>query len=130
MMRELILATENENKTKEFREIFGPSFRIQSLKDISFGEALPEEGTASYEENVRVKAEFVGQKLSQNVFADDSGFEVEALRGAPGIISARFGALKSSKAQRGYVLDLLKGESNRRARFVCYLALYLSKEKK
>ncbi len=128
-MVSVVLATENQNKVREFSEILN-NLTLLSLKEIGFSEKLPEEGKISYQENAANKALFVGRKINQLVIGDDSGFEVDALKGAPGIESARFGNTSDSKTQRKLILESVrKTNGPRSARFVCYLALYIPKTK-
>lgn len=119
----LVLASENKNKQKEFEGAFGHSVRVLTLKDVGFDRPLPIESGSTYEENAKMKAVFVSQELGVPVFADDSGFEVEALGGMPGVFSARFMGGIDSNGQSQEILRRLNGYSNRRAKFVCILAV-------
>ncbi len=86
---DLLLATRNPNKTREFRELLGQPFNVIDLS--SFPEiAIPEETGRTFEENATLKAIAASKKLPSLVVADDSGLEVEALGGVPGIFSARY----------------------------------------
>jgi len=86
---DLLLATRNAHKTREFRELLGPGFDVIDLS--SFPEiAIPKETGRTFEENATLKAIAASKKLPSLVIADDSGLEVEALGGAPGIFSARY----------------------------------------
>ncbi len=119
-----ILATGNMGKKKEFDELFRQvGVNFSSLKDIGFEGDIEETGT-SFEENAFIKAKAIAKDSNLPVLADDSGLEVEALNGAPGIYSARFaGPGASDLENRNLLLDKLKGQNNRNARFVCVLAL-------
>src|SRR5438045_9492145 len=87
---DLLLATRNPNKTREFHELLEQAFDVIDLS--SFPEiAIPEETGRTFEENATLKAIAVSKKLPSLVVADDSGLEVEALSGVPGIFSARYG---------------------------------------
>jgi XTP/dITP diphosphohydrolase len=123
----LIAATRNAHKTGEIQQIFGPEFEVRDLS------AYPEisetvESGVSFEENAKLKAIAASKKLPGLVIADDSGLEVEALGGAPGIYSARYADAKATDKQNiGKLLEQLARigvEANqRRARFRCALAL-------
>lgn len=121
----LVLASNNEHKLKEFRSLLSPEIEVLSLNEVGFDTPMPEEGTESYQANAEQKAEFVGKKLQKLCLGDDSGFEVKALDGAPGIISARYGDTTDSKTQRKLILEKMSGSNDRTAAFVCVLALYL-----
>jgi XTP/dITP diphosphohydrolase len=120
----LVLASENKHKQEEFQAVLGESFRILTLRDVGFSQILPIESGSTYEENASIKAIFVGKELGVPVLADDSGFEVDALRGEPGVHSARFMGGADSRTQCLEILKRLSSVSNRSARFVCVLALY------
>jgi XTP/dITP diphosphohydrolase len=122
----LLLATRNAHKTREFAEILGDEFILKDLcahHDI----AKVKETGATFEENARLKAEFVSRRLPGLVLADDSGLEVDSLGGAPGIFSARYaGANATDEANRRKLLEelsKLRSDAPRRARFRCALAL-------
>jgi len=123
-VKKILIASENSHKIGEFRNLFGGGFEVHSLNDYNFSEKLPSEGDVSYEENANVKARYVGERLGMLTLGDDSGFEVDALHGEPGIHSARFMGTGDSVLQRREILRRLKGQSNRKARFVCVLAAY------
>ena len=95
---ELVFATNNPGKLQEIRQLPGNSFKILSLGDIGCGEELPETHE-TLEENASEKAWYVFERYHINCFADDSGLEVEALDGKPGVFSARYaGESRSSEA--------------------------------
>ncbi|PIR23055.1 MAG: non-canonical purine NTP pyrophosphatase, RdgB/HAM1 family [Deltaproteobacteria bacterium CG11_big_fil_rev_8_21_14_0_20_45_16] len=125
---ELIFASSNPDKKKEFEDILGEAFKILSLSDIEFKLPLPEESGKTYVENAHLKAEFVGLHTQRLCFADDSGLEVEALNNEPGIHSARYEGLSRPEDLRQRILQKLGAEPNRKARFVCVIALYLPQE--
>ena len=129
-MKELyVIATSNPGKVKEFANQLGSDFyEIKSLSDIGFNEKIEETGS-SFQENASIKAnavcEFLEKKgIVATVIADDSGLEVEALDGAPGVYSARYAGDDASD-QENYelLLSRLKGNLNRNARFVCVLCV-------
>ncbi len=120
----LVLASENKHKQKEFQSALGESFRLLTLNDVHFSRTLPLESGSTYEENASIKALFVGRELGVPVLADDSGFEVDALGGEPGVYSARFMGGADSRVQCSEIIKRLSLVSQRSARFVCVLALY------
>lgn len=100
-----------------------PGFRLLSLRDIGWTEELPETH-ATLEENSLQKAQTVFDKIGMPCFADDTGLEVEALGGAPGVYSARYaGEKKDSDDNIELLLKNLRGQSNRRARFRTVITL-------
>ena len=123
-MEKIIIATNNKNKIKDFKEVF-KNYEILSLEDVGFTEEIVEDGN-TFEENATIKANtllnFLKEKnISANIIADDSGLCVDALGGAPGIFSARYsGEHGNSQANRDKLLENLKNK-NRRAHFVCCL---------
>ena len=121
----IVLATGNEGKAREFREILAElGTEIVSAKEVGVTE-FPEETGHSYRENALIKAEHVAGQTDAFVLADDSGLEVDALDGAPGLYSARFGGDLSPGERVEYLLDKLRDipQSERGARFVCSLVL-------
>jgi XTP/dITP diphosphohydrolase len=116
---DLLLATRNPNKKREFRELLGQAFDVIDLS--SFPEiAIPEETGRTFEENATLKAIAASKKLPSLVIADDSGLEVEALGGAPGIFSARYGGVDKllRELQKRNVAT-----EKRSARFRCAIVL-------
>jgi XTP/dITP diphosphohydrolase len=117
-------ATGNPGKLREF-QLAGDLLHIgvdplAGLKDIM----PPEENGATFEENARIKAAYYSRFAPGPLFADDSGLEVDALNGAPGVYSARYaGPHATDIANNELLLQRLGGQSNRRARFVCVIAL-------
>ncbi|HXM25974.1 MAG TPA: XTP/dITP diphosphatase [Chthoniobacterales bacterium] len=126
-MQQLIVATRNRNKTREIQQILGPKFELRDLTAYPEISEIVESGK-SFEENAKLKAIAVSKELSGLVIADDSGLEVAALDGAPGIYSARYAGDKATDKEN---IDRLLGElgrigaqrDQRRARFRCVLAL-------
>lgn len=123
-MRELLIATHNPGKLREFAAIFaGLPFALRTLDDVGIREDIEETGT-TFEENARLKAEGYMAMSGLPTLADDSGLEVAALGGAPGVYSARYGGVKG-EAQLRYLLDQMAQVPwhERLARFVCVIAL-------
>ncbi len=120
---QIIFATNNDHKLREIRHIIGNSFDLLSLEDINFENDIPE-NEPTLEGNALFKARYINQATGLNVFADDTGLEIEALNGQPGVWSARFaGENKDSGANIEKVLSLLGTSENRRARFRTVIAL-------
>jgi XTP/dITP diphosphohydrolase len=124
-MKELIFATNNKHKLTEIQSIVGSEFSIRSLEDIGCTEDIAETA-ATLEGNALLKAEYVFNKFGMNCFADDTGLEVEALDGRPGVFSARYASSGHDfEANIDKVLSELNGVSNRKARFRTVIALHL-----
>jgi len=124
----LLFATNNPHKLTEIREILEPRFNILSLKDIHCADELPETQN-TLEGNALQKAQYVYDKYHFNCFADDTGLEIEALNGAPGVFSARFAGNKCTYDDNvNKVLHLLENLANRKARFRTVIALILNKK--
>ena len=122
----IVFATNNKNKLSEIREILGESFKVVSLDDIGCYEDIPETGN-TLQENALQKARYVHEKYHIDCFADDTGLEVEALGGAPGVHSARYaeGTDHDSEANMRKLLYELRYDKNRKAQFRTVIALIL-----
>lgn len=121
----LVFATNNRHKLQEVRDILGERVEVLSLKDIDCNDEIPETGT-TLEENALIKARWVKEKYGYNCFADDTGLEVEALGGAPGVYSARYaGEECDSQSNMLKLLENLIGKSNRNAQFRTVIALII-----
>ena len=126
---EIIFATNNEHKLREIRQILGDSFQILSLTDIGCVDDIPEE-SPTIEENSMDKAEYVFKRYGINCFADDTGLEIDALGGKPGVISARYaGEEKDMDKNIAKVLDELNGIKNRQARFKTVISLIINNKR-
>lgn len=124
-MKTLVFATNNLHKLEEVRDILGGSFRIASLKEIGCTDDIPETAD-TLEGNALQKARYVKDKFGYDCFADDTGLEVEALGGAPGVFSARYaGPGHDSEANMQKLLKELEGKTNRQAQFRTVVALIL-----
>lgn len=124
---QLIVATRNAHKTREIEQIFGSASAVRDLTAHPEISEITESGM-SFEENAKLKAIAVSRKLPGLVIADDSGLEVDALGGAPGVRSARYAGVNASNTER--IAKLLSRVANtgtksdrRRARFRCVLAV-------
>jgi XTP/dITP diphosphohydrolase len=124
----LVFASNNEYKIREIKSLLGISFKLLSLSDINISEDIPEEEPL-IEGNALSKARFVYNASGLDVFADDTGLEISALNGMPGVHSARFaGENKDSSANIEKVLSMLGDVNNREARFRTVIALILDKK--
>lgn len=122
-LQPLVAATNNQHKLSEIRPLIEPDFRVLSLDEIGCTEELPET-TGTLEGNSLQKAAYVYERYSLTCFADDTGLEVEALNGAPGVYSARYaGAQRSSEDNINLLLEKLSGLKNRKARFRTVITL-------
>ncbi len=122
---QIVFATNNENKLREIRNILGTSFTLLSLSDLNINDDVPE-NEPDLEGNAMLKARHIHKMLNMNVFADDTGLEIEALDGLPGVNSARFaGEDKNSDSNIDKVLEMMGDTANRRARFRSVIALIL-----
>ena len=130
----IVFATNNQHKLSEIRQILGNSIEVLSLKDIGCDVDIPETGT-TLEQNALQKAQYIYDHYHYDCFADDTGLEVEALGGAPGVYSARYAAMgpispigpisptHDSEANMTRLLSELGENNNRRARFRTIIAL-------
>lgn len=124
MKKEIVFATNNEHKLSEIRSILGEEFEVKSLNDIGCREEIPEDFD-TLEDNAAQKAHYIFDKYHVDCFADDTGLEVEALNGEPGVHSARYaeGTDHDSEANMNKLLQKLDGQDNRNARFRTVIAL-------
>ena len=126
----IVFATGNRNKLKEVQALVGPRVELSTPADHGITEDIPE-NQPTLEGNALQKARYIYEKTGLNCFADDTGLEVEALGGEPGVFSARYAAVNgageghSSEANMALLLDRLAGVENRRARFRTVFALIL-----
>jgi XTP/dITP diphosphohydrolase len=113
----LLFATHNLHKLEEVRQAAGEAFTLKSLADLDCLEEIPETGN-TLEENAQIKSSYVFQRFGIPCFADDTGLEVEALDGEPGVYSARYaGPDKDSDRNMDLLLERLRRSVNRKARF-------------
>lgn len=125
-MLSLLFASNNRHKIEEVQELFGSSFDIISLKEAGFDIDIPEPYD-TLEDNARQKARVVYDLAGRDCFSEDTGLEIEALNGAPGVRSARYaGDEKSFERNIAKVLDELGGQKDRSARFRAVICLILN----
>ena len=134
----IVFATNNQHKLSEIRSILGESIEVLSLKDIGCDVDIPETGK-TLEANALQKAQYIYDNYHIDCFADDTGLEVDALNGAPGVYSARYASMASqtsststpashdSEANMARLLRELGNNNNRRARFRTVIALIQKK---
>ena len=121
----LVFATNNSNKLSEIRSLVPDGIEILSLKEINCNEELPETNP-TLQENALQKARYVFDNYGFNCFADDTGLEIDALGGEPGVYSARYaGEDCSAEDNMNKVLEKLEGEENRKAKFRTVIALII-----
>ena len=137
-MKKIVFATNNTHKLQELRQMIGDHYEVLGLADIGCHEDIPETGQ-TLEENALMKAEYIYNKYHLSCFADDTGLEVEALDGAPGVYSARYASMASntsdtspashdSEANMARLLRELANNNNRKARFRTVIALIEKKD--
>ena len=122
----LIFGTHNYNKVEEINKLLPPDFLVKSLTELNFETEIEETGT-TLEENALIKARVIYNTFKKNCFADDSGLEVKALGGEPGVYSARFaGNQKNAQDNMSKLLHELKDVSDRKSQFRTVIALILN----
>jgi len=127
-MNKLVFATNNAHKLAEVRSILEPHFKIISLEDLNCTDDIPETAQ-TLDGNALLKATWIHSKFGMDCFADDTGLEVDALGGEPGVYSARYaGEENNSYNNMSKVLTLLGDDTNRKARFRTVIALIQDKK--
>ena len=126
----LVFATNNQHKLHEIQAIIGNNFELLSLRDIGCFDEIPEE-QPTIEGNARQKAFYIFEKFGLACFADDTGLEIEALNGEPGVYSAMYaGDEKNAEANMNKVLKKMENASNRNARFKTVISLVINGNEK
>jgi XTP/dITP diphosphohydrolase len=124
----LVFATHNKHKAAEVQKMVTDPFEVITLSDLNMMDEIPETG-ATLQANALIKARYIHGLFGYNCFADDTGLEVEALNGEPGVYSARYaGEQKNDEANMNKLLDRLAEKKNRKARFLTCICLYLHNE--
>ncbi len=122
----LLFATSNQNKADEIQKLLPNNFHIITLKDINLKEEIPET-SSTIEGNAIQKTEYIINNFQLDCFSDDTGLEIDALNGEPGVYSARYaGQDKDSEKNMDLVLDKMKNSTNRKARFKTVISLSLN----
>ena len=131
MKHSIVFATNNEHKLAEVRRMLGDRYEVLALADIGCHDDIPETG-ATLEENSRIKARWVKGRYGYDCMADDTGLEVEALEGAPGVHSARYapGPGHDSAANMRLLLANMEGVTDRQARFRTVITLVQGDEER
>lgn len=128
MTNKLVFATNNTHKLREIKEIVGDHFEIIRPADLGITEEIPETGH-TLAENALQKATFIHSRTGLNCFADDTGLEVDALNGDPGVYSARYAGNQASfEDNMNKLLAQMEGKGDRKARFRTVIALILDGE--
>jgi XTP/dITP diphosphohydrolase len=123
MPLKLVFATNNQHKLEEVADKLKDKIELLTLDDIDCNDDIEETGT-TFEENASIKSRYIFEKYCLNCFGDDSGLEVEALNGEPGVYSARYaGEYGNHSANIDKLLHKLKGVENRKARFITVISL-------
>lgn len=126
-MDSLIFVTNNAYKITEVAHMLAGRYSIQTSSDVGIYEDIPETGE-TFQANASQKSRFIYERLHRNCFADDSGLEVEALGGAPGVYSARYSGSRDMDKNIDLLLDNLKNEKNRKATFRTTISLIFNDE--
>ncbi|WP_433896123.1 non-canonical purine NTP diphosphatase [Sphingobacterium mizutaii] len=124
---ELVFATNNAHKLEEVQQMVGDKFVLKSLADIGCDDDIPETGV-TFQENAKQKTDYLFQRYSIDCFGDDSGLEIDALNGEPGVYSARYSGSRDMEKNIDLVLEKLQGQEDRKARFKTVISLFLQGE--
>lgn len=123
MKKQIIIATHNENKLREFRQIFSDTdYEVLGLADVGYHEDINEDGE-TFQDNALIKATIVHKAINLPVIADDSGLSISALDGFPGVNSARFMQDSPYSEKNMAIVEMLKDHSDKSAKFVAAIAL-------
>jgi XTP/dITP diphosphohydrolase len=126
-MKKIVFATNNQHKLEELRAILSGNYQMLALADIGFYEDIPETGE-TLAENASIKSQHIFNQFQIDCFSDDTGLEVDALDGRPGVYSARYAGENCTYAQNvDKLLDELKGKENRKARFKTVISLIIDR---
>lgn len=121
---ELVFASNNQHKVDEIQAIAGNEFILKSLNDINCFEEIPETGD-TFADNAGQKSRFIYERYQVNCFGDDSGLEIDALNGEPGVYSARYSGSRDPQKNIELVLSRLGNNPHRKARFKTVISLIL-----
>lgn len=127
IMIELVFATNNAHKLEEVQAIVGDRFILKSLADIDCKDDIPETGV-TFKENAQQKTDYLVNKYGLYCFGDDSGLEIDALNGEPGVYSARYSGSRDMAKNIDLVLTQLGDSTNRAARFKTVISLYINEK--
>jgi XTP/dITP diphosphohydrolase len=124
MSQTLVFATNNLHKLQEVQQLIGPAFNVKSLEDIGCTVDIPETGV-TFGENASQKSHYIFDRYHINCFSDDSGLEIDALNGEPGVYSAHYSGSRDMERNIQLVLERLGETANRAARFKTVISLIL-----
>ena len=120
----VIIATNNQNKVREIKSVFNnKNIEFKTLHEIGCDDEIVEDGN-TFSENAIIKAKYISKKYNCIAISDDSGLEVEALSGAPGIYSARYAGTHNDSDNNELLIKNLKGIKNRKANYTCSICVY------
>jgi XTP/dITP diphosphohydrolase len=122
---DLVFASNNQHKVEEVQAIIGTKINLKSLNDIGCHDEIPETGY-TFIENAGQKSRFIYEKYELDCFADDSGLEIDALNGEPGVHSAHYSGSRDFQENINLVMERLNGKTNRKARFKTVISLILT----
>lgn len=123
-MRTLVFATNNKHKLEEVQALIGDKFQLKTLDEIGCLDDIPETGD-TFSDNASQKSQYIWERFKIDCFSDDSGLEVDALNGEPGVYSARYSGSRDSEENLQLVMSKMKGINNRSARFKCVISIIL-----
>jgi len=124
-MKTLVFATNNKHKLEEVQSLTGTRFKLKTLEEVGCFDDIPETGN-TFQENASQKSHYLSAHFNVDCFADDSGLEVDALNGEPGVYSARYSGTRDSEKNLQLVLEKMKGKENRKGRFRCVISLIIA----
>ncbi|MFD2743734.1 MULTISPECIES: non-canonical purine NTP diphosphatase [Sphingobacterium] len=124
-MTKMVFATNNAHKLEEVKAMLGDEFALLSLADIGCTADIPETG-ATFEHNAKQKSDYIVEHFQMDCFADDSGLEIDALQGEPGVYSAHYSGSRDMEQNIALVLQKLGANTNRTARFRTVISLSIA----
>lgn len=126
-MKSLVFSTNNQHKLQEVQALVGDKFQLKTLKEIGCLDDIPETGT-TFQANASQKSHYIYDRFQVSCFSDDSGLEVDALNGEPGVYSAHYSGSRDTEENLQLVLKNMEGMDDRSARFRCVISLILDGE--
>lgn len=123
-MKTLVFATNNKHKLEEVQALIGDKFQLRTLNDIGCLDEIPETGH-TFRDNASQKSHYIWDRFQIDCFSDDSGLEIDALNGEPGVYSAHYSGSRDAEENLQLVLSKMAGISHRSARFKCIISIIL-----
>jgi len=123
-MKTLVFATNNKHKLEEVQALIGDKFQLRTLNDIGCLDEIPETGH-TFRDNASQKSHYIWDRFQIDCFSDDSGLEIDALNGEPGVYSAHYSGSRDAEENLQLVLSKMAGVSHRFARFKCIISIIL-----